>query len=514
MLEQGYITQEEHDAAVAEELNFDNGKATQATTSTYTWYEDAVIQEVLQDLQDTYDWSEEYAKGVLYNGGLQIYTCLDMDVQAAVDEIYGNRENLNYTSATGQDIQSAITVINNETGEVVAMAGGIGQKTTSLGWNRATKTVRPPGSSIKPLAVYAPAIELGIITPNSTYEDSPYDKDGWPVNATGRYQGMVSVAKAVRESINTVAVKVLADVTPETSYEFMQDRFHIKLVESLTKNGKNYTDIALAPLALGGLTEGVSTYEMAAAYSVFPRMGVYKEPRTYSIVLDANKKIMLDNTQETNTVLSQRTAYYMNSMLMNVVSGPSGATGRNAYFSGQDIAGKTGTTTSRKDLWFVGYTPYYTAAVWTGYDQQEKLASYMGNPSTNLWKQVMQKIHEDLPYKSFEQPDTSQMTTVNICSVSGKLPNSYCSGHVVSESFFPEDVPTETCTVHRYVAPAAPSENGSGETGEGDGGTGETTPPGGETTSPDGGTTTPDTGTTTPTPGTDTPPADATTPSA
>ncbi|MCF0124047.1 MAG: PBP1A family penicillin-binding protein [Ruminiclostridium sp.] len=457
MLDQDYITKEEYNAAVAEELNFDNGKDTQVNSSIYTWYEDAVIEQVLDDLVDTYDWSEDYARTKLFSGGLEIYTCMNPDVQAAVDEIYNNRDNLNYTSSTGQLIQSAITIVDNETGDVVAMAGGVGQKTTSRGWNRATDTLRPPGSSIKPLSVYAPAIELGYITPSSTFVDSPV-KDGWPVNATGQYQGTVSVAKAIRESINTVAVKVLDEVGPQTSYEFMRDKFHIQLVESRSKNGENYTDIDLAPLALGGLTDGVSTFQMASAYSVFPRMGVYKEPRLYTVVLDANKDILLDNTQEEDkNALSERTCFYMTKMLQDVVTGPSGATGRAANFSGQDIAGKTGTTTSRKDLWFVGYTPYYTAAVWTGYDQQERLASGYKNPSAVLWNKVMSKIHLGLPYKQFDQPDTSQMQAVKVCAISGKLPGAACGGNIVTQYFFADDVPTTVCTVHK-VEPEGPDD--------------------------------------------------------
>lgn len=490
MLEQDYITQEEYDQAVAEELNFDNGKDTQANSTIYTWYEDAVIDQVLEDLMETYDWSEEYAKTKLFSGGLEIYTCMNPDVQAAVDEIYNDRESLNFTSASGQTIQSAITIIDNESGDVVALAGGLGEKTTSRGWNRAIDSLRPPGSSIKPLSVYAPAIELGYVTPSSTYEDSPCETKngkGWPVNATGRYQGTVSVAKAVRESINTVAVKVLEDVGTRTSYEFMRDRFRIQLVESRGVDDTNYTDIDRAPLALGGLTDGVSTYEMAAAYSVFPRMGIYKEPRLYSVVLDGStQEVVLDKSQEVDkSALSERTCFYMTGMLRDVVTGPSGATGTGANFAGQDIAGKTGTTSSRKDLWFVGYTPYYTAAVWTGYDQQERLAPQLRNPSTTLWQKVMSKVHAGLPYKEFAQPDTSQMKAVTVCAVSGKLPGPACSGHLTTQYFFADDVPTGTCTVHRVEKPKPPTGNGNtsrpseGETTEPEGGEG------GETTTPE-----------------------------
>lgn len=378
------------------------------------------------------------------------------------------------------------------------MAGGMGEKTASRSLNRATSSKRPPGSSIKPLAVYAPAIELGKVTPATMVEDSPYGKvDGrdWPVNATGVYQGNVSVAKAVQESINTVAVKVLDMVGTETSFNFMQDKFHIKLIKSLTKGGTTYTDIGLAQLALGGLTEGVSTYEMAAAYSVFPRQGTYVEPKTYTMVIDNNKQVLLRNESEPEKdVLSQRTTYYMTEMLQRVVTGGSGATGKAANFTGQDIAGKTGTTTSRKDLWFVGYTPYYTAAVWTGYDRQERLSSHLGNPSTTLWRQVMSEVHKTLPYKEFAQPDASSLKTVTYCLSSGMLPGPACGGHLATGTFFAEDVPTGTCTYHKVQKPADTNgSNGSDGNGSstdpGDNTTDPGTDPGGGTTDPGGGTT-------------------------
>ena len=172
----------------------------------------------------------------------------------------------------------------------------------------------------------------------------------------------------------------------------------------------------------------------------------------------------------------------MTKMLQDVVTGPAGATGRNANFSGQDIAGKTGTTTSRKDLWFAGYTPYYTAVVWTGYDQQERLPSQLGNPSTTLWNQVMSKVHLSIPYKQFPVPDAGSMKSVQICAVSGNLPNQYCAGHITTGTFFPEDVPKKTCTVHVYVPPEKPEEGegteGGGEgTGTGNGTEGTTPPP-------------------------------------
>ncbi len=480
MAEQGYITEEERDAAIAEELVFNPAKDQNKKSTIYTWYEDAVINDVIRDLMATYNWSEEVAKNAVFSGGLEIYTCMNPQVQEAVDTVYNDPNNLKYNSATGQTMQSAITIVDNATGDVVAMAGGMGEKTSSRGWNRATQSLRPPGSSIKPLAVYAPAIELGKITPITTYEDSPVknvnDKP-WPVNATGRYQGEVSVAKAVTESINTVAVRVLTDITPQVSFDFMQDRFHVDLVESRVSGGQNYSDIGEAPLALGGLTEGVSTFDMASAYSVFPRQGKYIKPRTYTLVLNSKDEILLDNTAKEEDAVSQRTAYYMNQMLQQVVTASNG-TGKKANFPGQDIAGKTGTTTSRKDLWFVGYTPYYTAAVWTGYDRQERLASGLGNPSTSMFNLVMQKVHSGLPYKPFDQPDSGSLKTVTYCARSGKLPNGACNGSLATGTFFPEDIPTSYCDVHRFVPVTPQIPNDQPIPGTPDGGTTEETPGG------------------------------------
>ena len=511
MLDQEKITQEEYDAAVAEPLVFNEtgeGEEGENTKSTvYSWYEDQVINDVIRDLMEKFNWSEQLAKDKVFSGGLDIYSCMNPNVQAAVDKIYQDHGNLNVVSSSGQTLQSAITIVDNEKGEVVAMAGGMGQKTASRSLNRATSSKRPPGSSIKPLAVYAPGIELGKVLPITMVEDSPVDTINgkpWPSNATGVYQGNVTVAKAVKESINTVAVRVLDMVGAETSFNFMQDKFHIQLVRSMSKSGTSYTDIGQAQLALGGLTKGVSTYDMAAAFSVFPRQGTYIAPKTYTIVTTREGEVLLRNESvEEKDVLSERTTYYMTEMLQDVVTGGSGATGRAANFSGQDIAGKTGTTTSRKDLWFVGYTPYYTAAVWTGYDQQERLASGLRNPSVTLWQQVMSEVHKSLPYKEFQKPDASNLKTITYCASSGMLPGPACNGHLATGTFYVDDVPTGTCTYHKIqVQPVHPGGGGNvGGGGTTDPGTGGgTTDPGtggGGTTDPGtggGGTTDPGTG--------------------
>ena len=294
---------------------------------------------------------------------------------------------------------------------------------------------------------------------------------------------------------------ILDMVGAETSFNFMQDKIHIELVRSLTKNNTTYTDINLASLALGGLTQGVSTYDMAAAYSTFARQGTYIAPKTYTMVTDNNGQVLLRNESEEETILAERTTYYITEMLQQVVTGGSGATGKAANFSGQEIAGKTGTTTSRRDLWFVGYTPYYTAAVWTGYDQQERLSSSLGNPSTGLWRQVMSAVHQNLAYKDFTQPDSSNLRTVTYCLSSGMLATSACGSNVATGTFYADDVPTGSCTYHRVTVPTTDPDTGA--TGDE---TGDNTDPGTTDPGTDPGTDTPPTTD----PGTDptTPPAE------
>lgn len=484
MYQQGYITEDEYNGAVNEELHFSRGE--EEETKVYSWYVDALVEQVIQDLMEEQGLAEHVAAEMVYSKGLKIYSNYDPDVQAAVDAVYNDRSNLDFTSVSGQPLQSAMTVIDNETGAVVAIAGGVGEKEGSRSFNRATQSYRPPGSAIKPLSVYAPALELDEITPITVEKDSPYTGEGspgpnWPVNAYGRYQGDMTMAYAVSHSANTVAVKVLMNsVTPEVSFEFLQNRFHIeKLVKNRTENGQIFSDLAPAPLALGGLTEGMSTYEMAAAYSSFSRGGVYYTPTTYTKVLDNEGNVLLERESEGEEILKEKTTYYLTSMLEGVVQN---GTGTQANFKGQDIAGKTGTTTSKKDLWFVGYTPYYTAAVWTGYDQQEAMKQG-GNPSVGLWRKVMQRVHANLQYKSFSTPDEEELVSVTYCKKSGKVAVSGCPS-TGTIKLYKEDVPTR-CSIHRakiarpQEVPKKEEETTPIETienGEDNGGTEENTP--------------------------------------
>ena len=457
MMDQGYISQEEYDAAVAEELVFVKSDEGQSSTA-YTYYEDQLIREVIADLQESQGWSEQYATQMVYNGGLKIYSCINVNVQAAVDEVYQNLENFQGASANGQQLQSAITIIDNTTGDIVAVAGGVGEKEGSLTLNRALSQ-RQPGSAIKPVAVYAPALEAGAITPATVVDDSPYSNQGtngapWPSNVTNTYRGLTTVYEAVQDSINTVAVKVLSNyITPQFSYDFLVNNMGIDadhlVVEREASDGRILSDIGPAQLALGGLTDGVTTMEMAAAYATFPRGGVYIEPRTYSRVLRDDGSLLLDNTQETHVAMKDSTAWYINYMLQNVMNNGSGT---RAKFSGMTMAGKTGTTSNRVDLYFVGYTPYYTAAVWSGYDIQERMSSTLQQQSATTWRLVMSKVHEGLENKSFPTP-AAGLVQKEVCLDSGQTPGDACrndprGSRTITLTFVNGDVPTGFCDVH------------------------------------------------------------------
>ena len=455
------ITEAEYEEAVAQieaGLNFtsasvdEEGETTSSSSDDpYTWYEDQVIDDVIADLVEL-GYDQRVASNMVFYGGLSIETCLDPEVQAIVDSVYQDTSNLDIVSSSGQQLQSAIVIVDPN-GDVVALAGGMGEKEGSRSWSRASDSLRPPGSSFKPLSVYAPAIEAGLITPSTVFDDAPYRLEGsnaWPVNVDGVYRGRMSVFEAVQRSSNPVAVRTLALLTPQESYNFLIGiGFENDLVASEERNGRTYSDIDLAPLSMGGLTDGVSVLHMAAAFSMFPRDGVYLEPRTYTVVRDSNGKVILDNTTDRVgvPVISEETAWYMNYMLENVVNR---GTGTGAQISGMTVAGKTGSTSSNYDRWFVGYTPYYTAAVWVGYDQQERIRSN-GNPAPGMWKKVMEPLHEGLENKDFNTPDG--LVQRSLCAESGMLLNDYCAMdprgvQTTTGWFFEGDEPTQYCTVH------------------------------------------------------------------
>lgn len=431
MNEQGYLSDADYEAALNEKLVFvwdddyvasDSGETeAPAAAAVYdSYFVEQAFNDVVSDLMEQYGYSMKVAKDMLYTGGYQIYCTVDPAMQEIVERVYGDRSNLDYTSAKGEKIQSGMTIIDNATGNVVAVGGRIGEREGAFLLNYATNP-RPCGSAIKPLSVYAPAIEAGVITPASVIDDYPVDLMGdkiWPVNAYSGYKGIITLQDAVRFSANPTAVRVLQKLTPSESYAFMTEKLGFT-----TLTGDDIT--AAGALALGGLSHGVTTLEMAAGYASFANNGIYTKPRTYVEVRDHNGNTVLENKSESHVAMKESTAYAMIELLKGVVN-TAGGTGTSASFPGMTIAGKTGSTNSNCDRYFVGLTPYYTGAVWVGYDTPTRIVTNLANPAATMWKKVMSEIHEGLPNKSFAVSD-SDMVSVTVCAETGLLPGEYCS---------------------------------------------------------------------------------------
>ena len=460
MLSQGYITQKQYDEAKAEELVFVRKSTddSDADEEYYSYFEDQVIRDVVNDLCDKTGYDYDIVYKMVMTGGYQIYSTYNPDAQAAVDAVYEDLSQIPET-ASSQQLQSGIVIIDNETGDIVAMAGGVGKKTGSLTLNRAAQSLLSPGSTIKPVSVYAPAIELGLITPATVYDDTPYsftDNSFWPKNSDSTFRGLVSINEAMMESLNTVPVKLVAEMTPEYCYQFAKEKMGLSTLVSdyVTSSGEVRSDVNLAPMALGGLTNGVTVRAMAAAYASFADEGVYRTARTYTKVTDASgKNIILDNTQNSYPAMKDMTAWYITDMLENTVNY---GTGYGAKLENMTVAGKTGTTTSDFDRWFAGYTPYYTGVVWCGYDDPEEvvLTNSETNPAVVLWQKVMSTLHTGLANKEFAKP--TNVVECTVCRDSGKLVTDACKedprgSRAVKVQLSLYDVPTENCDVHTEV---------------------------------------------------------------
>ena len=434
MYDQGYITYEEYNEAVNEELVFVRAENEGYTMEIYTYYEETVIADVLADLQTELGISYSAAYDLLYYGGLQIYCCLDPEVQAQVDAVYENLENLpkSYGSSS-QQLQSAIVIMDPYTGEVLALSGGVGKKTINFGLNRATGAYRSPGSSLKPLAVYGPALEHGLITQTTLVKDSKDIKLSgtwwYPTNSPNQYDEIITIREALQKSKNTVAAQIIDKLTPQEAYDY--------LTEKLGFTSLVPEDAAYSPMALGSLTYGVTVREMCQAYCAFVNDGVFTYSRTYTKVLDSNGEVILNNEAQSHVAFSANTAANICDMLENAVDY---GTGGMADFAGMSVAGKTGTTSDSKDRYFCGFTPYYVAAVWTGYDIPEVMYFY-SNPAGQIWRSVMQPLHANLEYKAFDWPVIGSPT-----NIFGDLTEELEEQNNPSPSPSPSEEPEETTT--------------------------------------------------------------------
>lgn len=451
MLDQKMISQEEYEAAVAEELNYrPYEEYQQEIKSTYSYFTDEVIKDVINDLMTEKGYSRLVAENMVYSGGLNIYATIDTKVQNALDEVWANADNFPNTEKYGEIPQSAM-VITDKQGNIVGIAGGRGEKTSSRGFSYASDARRQPGSSIKPLATYGPAMDAGIATPDTTVYDRALiqDADGnpWPMNdgkyPTGR---AMTVKKGMTRSLNTISAQLLKQLTPQKSYEFMTQQLGFKLVDSRTnEDGTVQSDIDLAPLALGALTDGVTVREMAGGFSTFINDGVYGGTRTYTKVTDSEGNTIMENTPNTDKGFTNvRTDYYMLDCLQNVTAH---GTAYGIQLDGVETGGKTGTTTSNTDIWFCGITPKYSGAVWVGYEHNYRLDGLYGRNAAEIWLAVMQKVHagdSGLVFDSHPQ----DFEEVTYCMDTGLLASGACraAGRAATGRFWKDKVPTETCS--------------------------------------------------------------------
>ncbi|MEI3100673.1 MAG: PBP1A family penicillin-binding protein [Oscillospiraceae bacterium] len=406
MYEQGYIDYQQYKDAVAEELVFTRTPGEEYSQTIYSYYTEVVIDDVVKDLMQLKGISEDTAKTLMYNGGYNVYTCLDINVQNNIDAIYTDLEAIPNTWGSDQQLQSAIVVMDPYDGRILGLSGGVGEKTINFGLNRATGTKRPPGSSIKPLSAYGPAIDLGLITPETTVMDSPNvvlnGIDWLPANDSRSYMGLVTIYTALQYSINTVAAQIV-DILPQgpqTSYDYLVN--HLGFTSLVPEH-----DIAYAPMSLGQFYNGCTVREMAQAYCSIVNDGIFTYSRTYTMLTDSEGNIVIDNTPRTIQAFDPNTAYTLTYLLQNAVEH---GTGTEAALWSVPVAGKTGSSGQYMDRWFVGCTPYYVAAVWTGYDEQERI-NVSGNPAAQLWKKVMSPLHDGLAWKSFTYPYLSGENT-------------------------------------------------------------------------------------------------------
>ena len=493
MLEQEKISQEEYDEAKAEDIVFSNGftisgkyvgsdgTATEpepeepttddtespadeeepAIKGRYSWFTEAMIGDVADALVEKYGITDkvrdngttytayEQAWDMVHGKGYKIYTTQNPKYQKIAEDVCYDLSNIPYTSSytnsAGEQVedqlQIALTIVDPTNGYVVAMIGGAGEKQADRVWNWAVNA-RQCGSAIKPLSTYAPALDDGTINGASVIDDYPMllNGDVWPRNDNWRYQGLMPLHLALRQSLNTCAVRTNLAYGVDRSYEFLVNKLGF---ENLT-----YTDSQqVGNMALGGFEKGVTTEEMAAGFATFVNEGVYTKPRTFVRVEDANGNVILENEAKSTVAMKNTTAALMNSLLQEAsLQG----TGYQAQFPGMHIAGKTGSTNSNKDRYFAGYTPYYSCAVWAGYEHNQRIVA-SGNPCAVIFQKVMKAIHEDLPDKDFFS--CAGLTSVAVCADSGMLASENCAldvrgSRVYTALVAADNAPTSVCTMH------------------------------------------------------------------
>ena len=451
LYKQGTISKEVYDEVYDMDVVFFSGESLEEEKDEriHSWFVDTVIDDVVAALMEEKGLDEASATQLVYSGGLSIYTTMDIDVQTAMEEVFESEES--FPEVEGVQPESAMVVVNQYNGNVLGIIGGRGEKKDNRGWNRATMTTRQPGSSIKPLSAYSQGIEEGIITYSSSIDDFPFEinkstGNPWPSNSPAQYRGYTTVADAVIRSVNTVAVRIVDRLGTDHVFDFLKNKYNLSTLVDADKT--------LSPMALGGLTWGVTLRDMAGAYSALANDGIMNKSRTFVKVCDAQGNIILSNEEESEAVLSHDTSLVMTKILSEVADPAGYGTARKLTVTKNvDVAAKTGTTNDNKDLYFAGYTPYFTAAVWFGYDQPRYMQQFVTSPAILLFDAVMNKIHDKYLDGDVKKFDFSGLVEKVYCKDSGLLAGEYCAldprGSRTSTGYYTKDtVPTEECDRH------------------------------------------------------------------
>ncbi|MBR2943543.1 MAG: PBP1A family penicillin-binding protein [Clostridia bacterium] len=386
MLEQGYITDNEYKNALNENVTISDDVENQSKTGIYSWFTETVLNDVSNDLARKNNISKEAARRLILKGGFNIYTTMDPSLQKKAEEVFEGYKRYILPDGTKYP-ESACVIIDPKTSDILAVIGGAGKKSANMIFNRATSAKRPLGSVIKPLSVYAPALDTNKITPSMLVEDAPVklvNGINWPKNSPNVYRGIMPIYYAIEHSVNTIAVKVLNLVGLEKSLEYLRE-FGIQYDTNSDKND--------ASIALGQLTYGETLLNATNAYTAFANGGNISKPRSYLCVKDNYGNVILDNKPTKNKVISNESAKTMTELLTGVIK-----RGTASYIRLNnekiDLAGKTGTSSNNEDKWFIGYTPDYVCGIWTGYDTPKPIYGTK-NPSCILFNELFNKIYSN-----------------------------------------------------------------------------------------------------------------------
>ena len=443
MFELGYISESEYNDAVQElenGLKFSKGKI-ETNSKINSYHTDALINEIISDFSKKNYISNDFATNYFYMSGSSIYSTQNTSIQNIVEKECKNKKYIIKSSNSDDTSQAAVVIIDHSNGYVVACTGGLGDKTKSRVFNRATQMKRQTGSSMKPIAVLAPAIDRKLVTNVTVFADEPttfidYNGESYSPVDYDPYKGSITLRQATESSQNIPFVKIMQQLTPSVSIDYL------KKMGITTLNEK---DCNLA-LALGGLDEGISPLEFAGAYSTIANDGIYIEPTFFTKIETSSSKIILKSKQSKRRAFSEDTASLLKQLLTEPVVGSSG-TATYCAISGMDVAAKTGTTNDNYDRWLCGFTPYYTGVCWFGFDLNESINFNGKNPAGLIWSNVMKSIHSNLPNKKFEI--SSGIITTKICRTSGKVANSSCPDSY-TEYFLKGSLP-DLCTQHSRV---------------------------------------------------------------